>query len=372
VIYSNLPSGTYTIVYSPVPGWSQPKSVPDVVIQNLPNTQVRHGVNVSYRRVPARTLRIHAQGGEVVGDAWPAMAIFDWVQLNSTDSGRWEFFKARSLRARAYPLTEQDFAMPMDNQDYGVHLMALARPGFQFMGWTGTHQTTRNPITVHLTSDHDLSAVFTSVSTNSATASLLAGEVSSDGTLLAHAQFSYPLTNALSHLVWNFALPAGWKVEAAFGLGQPKVSDGAVHVGADNGPSLPTTQNPLQFNIVLRVPEGATGSQVLSSSVSYQVSNSPTHKTAQPNSITVETTFQPPVSLTLLNDSAPDLLRLDVAGRPGETVTVQSMDAIQNTPRLNWSFFKVVTLTNASQAGSGRVLLPATDPQRFYRAVRIQ
>jgi uncharacterized repeat protein (TIGR02543 family) len=260
----------------------------------------------------------------------------------------------------------------MDNQDYGVHLMALARPGFQFTGWTGTRQTTRNPITVHLTSDHDLSAVFNSVSTHSATASLLAGEVASDGTLLAHAQFSYPVTNALSHLVWNFALPAGWKVETAFGLGQPKVSDGAVHIGTDNGPSLPTTLNPVQFNVVLRVPEGATGSQVLSSSVSYQVSNSPTHKTTQPNPITVETALQPPVSLTLLNDSTPDLLRLDVTGRPGETLTIQSLDSVQNTPRFTWSFLKVITLTNTSQAGSGRVLLHATDPQRFYRAVRIE
>lgn len=370
VLYSNLPTGKYSVLYSSVGGWRSPQQAPEVFIENKPGTQVTHGLSVSYRRAPARALKVGAQGGEVVGDAWPAMAILDWVRI-SADSSRWEFLKARSHRTRQYPLTESDFAMPPDNQDYGVHLMAVPHPGFQFVGWNGVQRSNANPVTVHLNEDRDVAAIFAPVPVHTVTARLLAGPISSTGTLLLHAQFSYPTTNSLRHLVWNVVLPADWRLEGVYGLGQPRLSNELIHIGGDNGPALPTDLNPVQFNIRLRVPASLPSSPVLSGVVSYQLADSPRHFQTETPPVAVQGGFEAPVNLRMPPNATTGRLAVEVSGNPGEVLTLQVTDAIAAASTPVWNFLKLVTLTDTTPAPF-RLEIPANESQRFYRAVRIE
>ncbi|MCL4181287.1 MAG: hypothetical protein KJ072_26550 [Verrucomicrobia bacterium] len=337
VAYGDLPFGQHFLEFKPVDGWMAPVSDRPVLIAEGLVTGVG---SPSYRLIPRYPIVVTTTGGGFVEEeAWsPAgfSALHPFGDNSPSGLNRaWE----RARREQPRPMT-----MPFENFGWRVRMRAMAFPGYQFAGWSGDFTGTRNPTTFIVHEPRRIVAHF--VPTGMAvSATHQAESCASPGTATIHAQFSYPPGEQLEQLEWKPALPTGWTLLTAVGLGGPRVEgDALVFEG-------PLGHNPVQFNLRVAVPSGEIGLKTIAGEAIYSLKGEAQSavQTIDARALTVQPSTAARLELAL--DSAAGHPRLRVEGVVGKTYSIEQTIALwppSGPPQL-WAFLGDITLTNTSE-----------------------
>jgi hypothetical protein len=347
---ADLPIGVYTIEFKPIPGWIPPEtSRPRRIVPGISS-----GTSLAYKKIPFDTLTVTATNGYVGARDFPDESL---PAVNSTLLAALQF-------EALYASHDSSFEHTPPNTNYWVYLLGVPLTGYQFNGWSGSATGSRNPMVIQMNVNKEIAALFTPVPLHSFTATHMADNYLSPGNLVVNCQASYPIDRRLLSLNWRPILPAGWTLISATGMDNPVTIDGAVVVTG-----APVENNPVQFNLLIQVPNGELGSQEIRGEITYTLDGmtEPTTDIPTPNPLVILGQESPAPVLTVRQPSG--LPALEIRGGPGQAYVLEQTSYL--SPSNYWQWLGVVALTNTTQTWLD-TQAATNQPMRFYRVRRFQ
>jgi hypothetical protein len=357
--YTDLPIGVYLVEFKPIPGWIIPE-LDSLFSPFCLTSSSKLGCFVTFKKAPTPAdiaLTVSASNGCVGVTSF--FSFFVSVNNSLLDSWYWEALLVRRTDFSVSGFRDE-FTHPYSN--CWVYLLAVPFTGYQFSGWSGSASGFRNPLSITVNERKEITALFTPVPLNSFTASQMTDSYFAGGTLVVNCQASYPMERKLLALNWHPVLPPGWTLISAIGVGQPAVVDGTVVVSG-----TPMKSNPVHFNLLIQVPEGAFGPQEIRAEITYTLDGltNPISDSPVPNPLVVLDQASPSASLSA--HRSPDFPTLEIRGRPGQAYFMQRADSPSSGA---WRSLGLVTLKGPTQTWIDTQ--PATNqPSQFYRAVNL-
>jgi hypothetical protein len=264
-----------------------------------------------------------------------------------------------------------DYFMSRDNSGWRIKLRALAYPGYQFVGWSGDLSSMRNPITLVMNGPKSIRANFSRVF-GSYIATQAADCYYSPGPLVLHGQVSYPIGQQMQSLQWRPALPEGWQLVAASGLGHPEIQKGDILFTG------PLGYNPIQFNMIIDVPGGQTGPKLIQGEIKYcieGVTNAISRPATGPASFSqLILPWEESPAAQLWFDATMTQPLLRIRGIVGKTYTIQLSPGFYPDTSSSpfWWSLTDLTLTNSIQSWLDESSSFTNRSTGFYRAILIQ
>ncbi|MFM1941083.1 MAG: hypothetical protein RI897_65 [Verrucomicrobiota bacterium] len=364
VAYTGLPVGLHVLEFKPLTDWIQPGDERPVRIQ--PGESIILGP-LEYQPLPVFPVQVTASpGGRVVYQHWEPLGfrgLFPIGVDGGDDSLSREWLTNLRLGLRSRPL-------PRENGGVRMRIHAIAFPGYRFAGWVGDTRNSANPLAFIITAPRRHHAVFEWIGSG-VTATHSADAYTSPGTVVLHCQFNYGQGDQLDELIWHPELPDGWALVGAHGLGDPTLDGSSVVFPG------PLGFNPLQFNLVVKVPTGQSGNRAISGTVEYTLFGETVPQVkpieSQAGSQALILTESPSTAARLELSASGGSPSLTLHGAPGKTYAIEQVSELTADPPFNrlWWFTTDVTLTNSIQTVTDPTPILAF-PHTFYRATALE
>jgi hypothetical protein len=363
VEYTNIAPGVFLMEFATIDRWLTPDWDHALVVQPESSSVTF----VSYWPEPINPLTLSTgDGGFVRARSWSSLGAGwsnDDTAPDDIESSRWE--------AARFTSDSTGLHMPRNNKGYRVELRALTNPGYQFIGWAGDINSTRNPIKLIMNQPARIQANFARRLVNGYGATVSGDGYYSPGQIFLSGEISYPVAEQIGSLRLRPILPLGWTLIGVSGLGTPQVQQSEVVFTSHLG------HNPIQFNLRINVPAAEFGPKEIRGQVEFEIVGM-TNAIIRPvygltgSYLRLLAEPSPAASVRLeLVDQHPSVT---IEGMAGKTYTVQQLLALYPQGELShfWWSMADLTLTNSIQTWSDSGISTTNLGTSFYRAILIQ